>query len=92
MVKGELKRVVEAYGTEDSEYDEENEAQVGLSKFETAKLKDPLFVEKIKSAINTDIDHEEVFVLKLIFTIFIIGLLTSSILSYIFVGQQFSKM
>ena len=54
-----------------------------MSAFEMDKLKKPLFVEKIKSAINTNIDHGEVTLLKITFFLFLCCLITIISLNYI---------
>jgi hypothetical protein len=47
------------------------------------KLRNPLFVEKIKNAINTNIDHSEVTHLKLIFSLFLLALITLSVVNFV---------
>ena len=56
------------------------------------KLKNPLFVEKIKNAINTNIDHIEVSSLKIVFTLFIIILCVLSFYGYSTVRGEFSSL
>jgi hypothetical protein len=60
--------------------------------FEIDKLKNPLFVQKIKSAINTNIDHKEVTVLKVSFTAFLICFFFITIVDYMEVNTQLSKL
>lgn len=56
------------------------------------KLKNPLYVEKILSAINTNIDHREVSVLKVAFSLFFLALIALSVLSHLDAGRQFSTI
>jgi len=63
-----------------------------MSVFEIDKLKNPLFVQKIKSAINTNIDHQEVTVLKVAFTAFLACLFGITILDYVEVNTQYSNL
>ena len=57
LVNGELKRVLEEWGEADSDYDELDEEKVAMSNFEVEKLKTPVYVSKIMTAINSNINH-----------------------------------
>ena len=49
-------------------------------------------MEKILSAINTNIDHQEVSVLKVAFSLFFLALITVSVLSNLDANRQFSTI
>lgn len=63
-----------------------------MSNYEMSKLKNPLFVKKILAAINTNIEHHEVNILKIAFSILLLALTTITVLNYIDVNRQFSKI
>ncbi len=92
LVNRELKRIAENYGDEDSDYDEVDEQKIALSAFEIEKLKNPLFVQKIKEAINTNIDHRQVTILKVAFSIFLVGLIAILILNYLQINKNLSSI
>lgn len=55
-------------------------------------MKNPLFVEKIKAAINTNIDHAEVTTLKAAFSVFLFCLTCLCIVNFIQIGEEFDKL
>jgi hypothetical protein len=83
---------MEGFDENEDDYDEFDEENFDLSLFEIEKLKNPLFVEKIKNAINTNIEHGEVTNLKILFTIFVCCLVVLSVINYIEVSAEFSQL
>ena len=63
-----------------------------MNAFEIGKIKDPVYAMKIKSAINTNVNHTEVKYLKIMFAIFTIIITALSILSLFFAKNIYTQL